>query len=230
MFGRKKNETSAQSEPAPTPQAESTSRRKDGPTPSRKEAQRKNYRPVVSDRARMTKAERKERDRQLKAKRDEAWRAEQNALRTGDDRNMPAVHKGPERRFARDYVDARFTLSSLFMPLALFLVGLLFIQARWPAVFMWATAACYVLFALMAIDSALAAHNAKILVENKFGLKRVPARLGIQMFGRTFYPHRWRLPKPQVKHGEYPEGGAPADLKAARANHRENKRILKGKA
>ena len=232
MFGRKKEDTAAQSAPAPAPEqtSGSASRQKSGPTPSRKQAQAKNYHPVVSDRARMTKAERKAHDRELRAKRDEAWRAEQDAMRTGDDRHMPAVHKGPERRMARDYVDARFTMASMFMPLALILVALLFLQTKWPTVFLWATVFCYAFFFLMIIDSAIAGYNASILVENRFGVDRVPARLGFQMFARSFYPHRWRLPKPQVKHGEYPEGGTPADLKAARANHKENKRILKGKA
>ncbi len=228
MFGRTKDEA-----PHSVPveeEAAGSSRRKKGPTPSRKQAQARNYRPVVSDRAKMTKAERKARDKELKARRDKEWRAEQLAMKTGDDRHMPVVHKGPERRFARDYIDARLTLSSLFMPLALVLVLLLFVQVRWPMAFFLLTIACYALFAVMLVDSAIAGHNAKILVENKFGLDRTPARIGMQMYARTFYPRRWRLPKPQVRRGEYPEGGTPADLKEARRNHKENKKILKGKA
>ena len=41
------------------------------------------------------------------------------AMRTGDDRFLPARDKGPVRRFIRDYVDSRFSLLELMIPLML---------------------------------------------------------------------------------------------------------------
>ena len=41
------------------------------------------------------------------------------AMRTGDDRYLPARDKGPVRRFIRDYVDSRFSFIELMIPLML---------------------------------------------------------------------------------------------------------------
>ena len=40
-------------------------------------------------------------------------------MRDGDERYYPARDKGPERRFVRDFVDARFSLVELVIPLLL---------------------------------------------------------------------------------------------------------------
>ena len=100
-------------------EATAQSRQKKGPTPTRKQAQQRNYRPVVASGASMSKAEKRELRQQQREKQNEAWQLEQEAMRTGDERNMPARYKGVERRFARDYVDARFDLASAFIPMAI---------------------------------------------------------------------------------------------------------------
>ena len=41
------------------------------------------------------------------------------AMRTGDDRYLPARDKGPVRRFIRDFVDSRFSFIELLIPLML---------------------------------------------------------------------------------------------------------------
>lgn len=194
----------------------SQSRQKKGPTPTRKQAQQRNYRPVVSSSAALSKAEKRELRQQQREKQNEAWQVEQEAMRTGDERNMPARYKGVERRFARDYVDARFDLAAAFIPMAILFLFTIFLQGTYPKAYFWATIAFYVIFIAMAIDAWIAARNARILVAYKFGEKRVPHRLMWDTFLRVFMPNRWRRPCPQTKLGHYPEGGTPTDLREAK--------------
>ena len=51
-----------------------------------------------------------------------AARSEQNqrmraALKSGDERHLPARDRGPARRFIRDYVDVRFSVIELLIPI-----------------------------------------------------------------------------------------------------------------
>ena len=89
-----------------------TSTGKGRATPSRKAAEAARKRPLVP------------KDRKLAARQDrEAAKAtrdrEYQALKTGDERYLPARDKGPERRWVRDYVDARRNLAEWFLPFAL---------------------------------------------------------------------------------------------------------------
>ncbi|MBR6459900.1 MAG: DUF3043 domain-containing protein [Actinomycetaceae bacterium] len=220
MFGRKNNnadEALTDANAAASTAEESTqARQKKGPTPTRKQAQKRNYRPVVAAGSSMTKAEKREVRQQQREKQNEVWQLEQDAMRTGDERNMPLRYKGVERRFARDYVDARFDLASAFIPMALLFIFTIFLQSSFPKAYFAATIAFYVIFAVMAIDAWIAARNARTLVAYKFGEKRVPQRLMWDTFLRVFMPGRWRRPWPQTKLGQYPEGGTPADLREAK--------------
>lgn len=231
MFGRKNKDADDALAGKHNESADSTSafdnaassRQKKGPTPTRKQAQQRNYRPVVAAGASMSKAEKRELRQQQREKQNEQWQLEQDAMRTGDERNMPARYKGVERRFARDYVDARFDIAAAFIPMAILFFFTIFLQGTFPKAYLVATIAFYVIFIVMAIDAWIAARNARILVEYKFGEKRVPHRLKWDMFTRVFFPGRWRRPWPQTKLGKYPEGGTPADLREARKARKAKK-------
>ena len=81
------------------------------PTPSRKEAE-------AAARARAkTPRTRKEQAAAQRAARAETSQKMRAAMKTGDDRYLPTRDKGPERRFIRDYVDARFSLVELMIPM-----------------------------------------------------------------------------------------------------------------
>ena len=225
MFGKKK-QTEAEVTPeevAPTlPKGQSP--RKGSPTPKRKQAEAANRRPIVADHRSLTKEEKRIRKAEERARSDEAWRKKQDAMKNGDERHMPAQHAGPVRRFARDYLDARSGLAVGFMPMALVLLASIFIQAYWPQIFVYVTLGVYGVFILMILDSVLAVRNARLLAEHKFGQDKVPPRFFWQMFTRTFYLRRWRLPAPQVKRGAYPLGGMKQDLKEARLERKEHKK------
>lgn len=216
-----KDHNEAEVTPASAPKGVSPT--KGAPTPKRRDAQARNYRPIVADHKKMTREEKKAARAAARATQDEEWKRAQQAMKTGDERNMPAQHRGPVRRFARDYLDARLNLGTGFMPLAVILVLSLFVQSQ-QRIFVTVVLTIYALFFLMLADSWWAVRNARILIEHKFGPDKVPYRFTWQMMTRTFYFRRWRLPAPQVKLGEFPQGGSPLDLRQAKKARRKAKK------
>ncbi|GAB3197371.1 hypothetical protein GCM10027062_09060 [Nocardioides hungaricus] len=107
MFGRSKSAASA---PEATP---TKAGGKGRPTPTRKEAEA-----AAKARAR-TPRTRKEQARAQRATRADSSRTVRQAMKDGDERYYPARDRGPERRFIRDFVDSRFSLVELVIPLLL---------------------------------------------------------------------------------------------------------------
>ena len=81
------------------------------PTPSRKEAEA-----AARARAKVPRT-RKEQMAAQRAARGETSQKMRQAMKTGDDRYLPARDRGPVRRFIRDYVDSRFSFIELMVPL-----------------------------------------------------------------------------------------------------------------
>ena len=81
------------------------------PTPSRKEAEAARMARVRTPR------NRKEQAAAARSGRFESSQKMREAMRTGDERYLPARDRGPLRRFTRDFVDSRFTLAELILPL-----------------------------------------------------------------------------------------------------------------
>jgi len=83
------------------------------PTPSRKEAQ-------AAARARAkTPRTRKEAAAQQRLARSQSSSKMREAMKTGDERYLPARDRGPVKRFIRDYVDSRFSFVELMIPVLL---------------------------------------------------------------------------------------------------------------
>ena len=81
------------------------------PTPSRKEAEA-----AARARAKVPRT-RKEQMAAQRAARGETSLRMRQAMKTGDERYLPARDRGPVRRFIRDYVDSRFSFIELMVPL-----------------------------------------------------------------------------------------------------------------
>jgi hypothetical protein len=103
LFRRNKSQNET-SEVAPKPGG------KGRPTPSRKEAEA-----AAKARAKAPRS-RKEQAAAQRSQRAESSRKVREAMKTGDERYFLARDKGPERRFIRDYVDARFSFLELMIP------------------------------------------------------------------------------------------------------------------
>src|SRR5262245_57499378 len=54
-----------------------------------------------------------------RAQRSQSGAKMREALRTGDERNLPARDRGPVKRFIRDFVDSRFSFVELLIPVLL---------------------------------------------------------------------------------------------------------------
>jgi hypothetical protein len=128
----------------------------------------------------------------------------QQAMQTGDDRYLPTADKGPVRRFARDYVDARYSVMEFALPILLVvsLIGVVF-SPQFP----WLAGMVNLLFLLMilliAADWFLLSAGLRKAVSIKFP-KESTKGLGFYAVRRTMQMRRWRMPKPMVKRGEKP--------------------------
>lgn len=197
---------------------------KGAPTPRRKDVEAARRRPIVSDSSTMTKEEKKAKKAEQRRKSNVEYAKEQEAMKTGDEKNYPYQHQGPERAFGRDYIDASGPLSALFMPVALLLLPVIFLQTRLPEIMGVLTIVIYVFFVIMIAQAFVLALRAKDLVGYNFGWNKIPRGFFMQMMGRCFYLRRWRQPVPRVARGDYPEGSSRADLRAARKQKRANKK------
>ena len=120
MFRRTKtaSETPAQS-PADrgVDDASETTQKKGRPTPSRREAEA-----ARKARAKVPRT-RKEQAAARRLARTESSGKMRQAMKTGDDRYLPARDQGPVRKFIRDYIDSSFWMLELMLPaMVVFLV------------------------------------------------------------------------------------------------------------
>ncbi|QDB79484.1 DUF3043 domain-containing protein [Georgenia wutianyii] len=191
MIGRSKKQTPP---PAPAPE-EQPAVGKGRPTPKRKEAQARNQRPLVPTDRKLAKQEARRRRNELYAK-------QQEAMRTGDERYLPARDKGPVRRWVRDYVDAHFSPSEYFLPLAMASIVLLFFATRFPDVAIIGMAVMYIAFGIALAFAIGYSVIIKRKLKARFGEDQIPRFTGIYAFSRLFQPRFLRAPKPQVRRGE----------------------------
>ncbi|MEP9365656.1 DUF3043 domain-containing protein [Nocardioides sp. CN2-186] len=107
MFRRTKTETVPETTPAKVGG-------KGRPTPTRREAEA-----AAKARAKVPRTRKEQAAAQRTGRTGESSRSIREAMRNGDERYYPARDRGPERRFVRDFVDARFSLIELVIPLLL---------------------------------------------------------------------------------------------------------------
>jgi hypothetical protein len=195
VFRRTKSESSPDATQT-TPQPKQGG--KGRPTPTRREAEAARKAALKKPRNRKeASVYRREKVRAERAKM-------QEAMKTGDDRYLPATDKGPLRRFARDYVDARWSVMEFALPvlLVISLLGVVF-----SGVFSWLPGVVNLLFlamiAAIALDWIFLTSGLKRAVTAKFP-KESAKGLGFYAVRRTMQMRRWRLPKPMVKRGEKP--------------------------
>ncbi|MDY5584575.1 MAG: DUF3043 domain-containing protein [Arcanobacterium sp.] len=232
MFGSKKTKTLENNELLPevnehTPKGYTPP--KGAPTPKRKDVEAKNRRPVVANRKNLSREEKREIRLENRRRSDEIYRKQQQAMRTGDEANMPYQHRGKVRSWGRDYIDASAPISAFFMPIALLILPLLFLQRYIPSVTVYITLGLYIIFFVMTLHAVYLARRTKNGAIAKFGAGEIPRGFTFQMFSRCYYPRRWRLPKAQVKRGEFPPGATKEDRIANREAARAAKKAAKEK-
>ncbi len=205
MFSRKKQEATEDG-PAVRTSDQDRSARKGRPTPSRREAEARRRQPLVP-------ADRKEAKRKAKAARDAAYQREQEALVTGDERYLPLRDKGRIRRFARDWIDARWSLSEFVMPAFLVLIAAMMLFS-----FMRDTAAAglpvvlvafYAVLIVSLIEGFIVWWQLKRRIRQRFPNDPMPKGIWFYVYSRMIMLRRWRTPRPQVERGDFPETEPP---------------------
>lgn len=122
------------------------------------------------------------------------------ALDTGEERYLPLRDKGANRRFVRNFVDARWNVGEFLLFFALGFVVLSLVPNRSLQGII--LTAFWVILAGVIIDSFLLARSLR---------KRMTASLNGPGRGDVWYGvtrglqiRRMRLPKPQASRGQYP--------------------------
>jgi hypothetical protein len=119
----------------------------------------------------------------------------------GNERDLPARDRGPVRKYARDYVDARFNVAEFFLPLAV--VILVLSVVRVPALQNIALLLWLVVIVLILVDSFWNVFRLRKQLAERFPGESTKGAVPYALM-RSLQMRRLRLPKPLVKRGERP--------------------------
>lgn len=197
VFGRKKEAPSAQD--IVDQQAAGATRDaalgKGAPTPKRSAQVAARKRPLVPEDRKASKAAERAavQEQRLKMR---------QAMDTGDEKFLPLRDKGPQKRFARDYVDARFSLGEYLMFGALIFVVVSLLVPASSEQMIYVLGGFWVMFLAVFVDVFILSRKLRKRLTEKFG----EVERGTVWYGsmRSLQFRRLRLPKPLVKRGEYP--------------------------
>ncbi|KJK59168.1 membrane protein [Saccharothrix sp. ST-888] len=165
------------------------------PTPKRSEAE-------ASRRTRVTvPKDRKDAARQSRERMRAEREKQRMALLNGDESALPVRDKGPVRRFARTYVDSRWTMAEFFLPYAV--VVLVLSILRNPTLQLLSTLLFLLFFVLVILDFVRLGLGLRKALAERFPNENTRGAVAYALM-RTLQMRRLRLPKPQVKRGERP--------------------------
>jgi len=191
VFGRKKTTNEELANAALHPAREGAKNR---PTPKRRDQEAARKQPlVVTDRKQAKNLDRE--------KRREAFAKQRQAMVTGDERHLPVRDKGPEKRFIRDSIDARWNVGEFMLPVMLVVLALSFIEQTWAMTLVFVLV--YGLIIVAVVDTFLMWRRVKKKLVEKFGA--APAGGGMYAALRAFQMRRTRMPRPQVERGQFPD-------------------------
>jgi hypothetical protein len=146
--------------------------------------------------------DRKEAARQERARMAKSRERARVGMANGEERFLPMRDRGPQRRFVRDFVDARFSIGELFMPFMLVLIVATFLPVAELQVY--AMLGMYVFILVMVFDVVLLGFLIRRKMADKFGKDKIERGLRWYAAMRALQFRKLRLPKPQVKRGHYP--------------------------
>ncbi|MFJ2190455.1 DUF3043 domain-containing protein [Kitasatospora sp. NPDC087861] len=198
MF-RRRSDDAAASATVLEKQDETTQRhpqaKKGRPTPKRSEAEtnRRNRVTVPKDR--------KEAARQARERMRSEREKQRTALLEGDERHLPVRDKGPVRKFARDYMDSRWSLAEFFLPAAVVILVLSIIKV--PAIQLLSTLLFLLFFVLVILDFVRLGFGLRKQLAERFAGQNTRGTVAYGLM-RILQMRRLRLPKPQVRRGEKP--------------------------
>jgi hypothetical protein len=166
------------------------------PTPTRREREAERKRPLVSN-------DRAEARRQARAAGQVQRERARIGMANGEERYLPVRDRGPQKKFVRDYIDARFSVGEALIPLMLGVIVLTF----FPQLIVQTIGliALWVFFAIAVIDCFVVGLIVRKKLAAKFGDTRVESGVRWYAAMRALQLRVMRMPKAQVARGAYPE-------------------------
>ncbi|RIX27674.1 DUF3043 domain-containing protein [Amnibacterium setariae] len=160
-------------------------------TPSRREREAANRRPIVV-------ADRKAARRASRGREAEARERARVGMANGEERYLPARDKGPQRRFARDFVDSQWTVGEFLIPVfVLFFIATILVPTA-----SWLFLPLYGYLALTIVDGLIRAAMIRRRLARKLGGSgNVERGLNFYVIMRAAQFRGLRVPKPLVKRG-----------------------------
>lgn len=193
---RKKNEQPTEPELTPAVPLD----KKGHATPTRKQSEQARKRPLVSGDPKTAKKRQRERQNELYA-------LQRQAMETGDpklEKYLATRDQGAARRFARDYVDARYSVGELFLPVAFLLLIVMMLGGKYPELALTLTGVMYFFVFAGLLDSLIMVWFLNRRLKAQFNDDAVPKWTGFYAFQRSFMLRRFRMPRPLVKRGQWP--------------------------
>ncbi len=160
-------------------------------TPTRKEREAANKRPLVPE-------DRAEARRQNRASVVEQRERARIGMAAGDERYLPARDRGPQKRYVRDYVDARYSVGELTIPFMVLVILTSFYQPLMEigVIVMWS----YLIIVI--VDCYVMSFRLRQRLKTKFG----SSERGVSWYAsmRSIQFRTMRMPKPAVRRRQYP--------------------------
>ncbi len=125
--------------------------------------------------------------------------ASRAAYMRGDENALPARDRGPERRFVRNYVDARRSIGEYFLPIIFLVLVLTLIPEA--SVQIGAIAIMYSVLMIAVVDGVFLSRRIRKLLGEKFPNSSTKG-LGMYAWLRSTQMRRLRAPHPQLKVGD----------------------------
>ncbi len=195
MFGRSKTADAATTSVS----GSSSTTKLDGKghaTPKRREVEKGRRRAVAAPKTRKEAyAAQRERSRDQRGQ-------QLAALRSGDERHLPARDRGPIRRYARDFIDSRRSVGEFFLPLALVILLLSFggQLAKNTTVASIGSTLWLAIVVLIAIDTVTMSARLRRGLAKTFPDQSTRGALPYALM-RSLQIRRFRLPTPRVSAG-----------------------------
>ena len=178
-----------------TPDDAEPSAGKGRPTPTRREQELARKRPLVA-------TDRKQAARDAREKAAVIREQARVGLAAGDQRYLPLRDKGPQRRFVRDWVDARFSFGEFLIPVMVVVLLLSFFPQ--PELQYVTLIVLWAFFLIAVIDCILLGMRMRRKLAERFGADKVEKGIRWYAAMRALQLRVMRLPKPQVKRGAFP--------------------------
>ena len=164
-------------------------------TPTRKEREASNLRPLVSN-------DRKAGNRESRLRVAESRERARIGMANGEEKYLLVKDRGVQRRYVRDYVDARFSIGELMIPVLVFFIVLTAVNSKLFSVI--GTIIMWAFLIVVVLDCVYAGFMLKRRLSEKFGPANVQRGFRWYLATRAIQFRKLRLPKPQVKRGAWP--------------------------